>query len=95
MLDKVRIISAEEVNKVLSMKLAIEQMRSAFIQFSTGKAANPIRTAIEFSPEKGNVLFMPSYLAETGKTGVKVITLLKENYKRNLPFIHILRTWFY
>jgi len=89
-LDKVRIINAGEVKQVLSMEKAIEGMRSAFIQFSTGKAVNPVRTNISFAPSEGDALFMPSYLSGDKKAGVKAITLIRDNYKRDLPFIHAL-----
>lgn len=87
-MDQIRIITAEEIKQVLTMGDAVAAMEEAFAQFSTGKASNPLRTNIQMPEFKGDALIMPSYIAGTGRIGVKAITLMKENFKLNLPFIH-------
>lgn len=87
-MDRLKVFNADDVNKILSISRAIDAMHDAFIQFSTGKAANPVRTGIELKASNGDILFMPSYLENDKKAGVKIISCMKDNPGKGLPFIH-------
>lgn len=86
-MTKLKVFNAGDVNKILSISRAIVAMHDAFIQFSTGKAANPVRTNIELKASNGDILFMPSYLENDKKAGIKIISCMKDNPKIGLPFI--------
>ncbi len=87
-MEEIRIITAEDIKSVLTMDAVIAAMEEAFAQYSTGKAANPLRTNIQMPEFNGDALFMPAYLAGSKRIGIKAISLMKENYKISLPFIH-------
>lgn len=82
---QIRILSADDVKKVLSMTKAIGAMSSAYGQLSSGQAKVPIRSQI--STDKGDTLFMPAYLSETHDLGIKVVSIYGDNPSKGLPRI--------
>ena len=84
---KLRFLSAADVVRALPMKDAVEAMRDAFRQLSTGKAVMPPRTQIETSDPPGDALFMPSYIPGARRLGVKIVTLFGSNAALGLPRI--------
>lgn len=79
--------SKEDIRKRVSMSRAIDMMRAAFLQLSSGGAVVPVRTVIESRDHNGRVLFMPSYSAEFGLFGLKMVTVFHNNEAINLPAI--------
>ncbi len=86
-MTSLRVLSAEQIRKAVSMKEIINEMEVAFTELSADRAKMPIRAHIEIEQPSGTALFMPSYLAPTAKIGVKTVTLFDDNRKSNLPFI--------
>ena len=82
-----RFFSADAVRKALPMAEAIEAMKTAFAQLSSGQAVLPPRTRLDVADHRGTALFMPAYLPDPGLIGVKIITLFDGNAERNLPRI--------
>jgi ornithine cyclodeaminase/alanine dehydrogenase-like protein (mu-crystallin family) len=82
---QIRILSADDVKKVLPMPKAIDAMRTAYGQLSSGQAKVPIRSQI--STDKGDTLFMPAYLSETHDLGIKVVSIYGDNPGKGLPRI--------
>ncbi len=76
------------------MPEAIEAMRRAFIQLSSGQAQVPQRLRVSIPNVDGNTLFMPVYLPESGFLGLKVVTLYKNNPDRGMPMTDALVTVF-
>ncbi len=58
----IRILSREDVRQALPMRQAIEAMKAAFAQLSTGQADVPLRVALNVPRHNGITLFMPAYL---------------------------------
>jgi len=85
-----RFLSAREVRDALPMVEAIESMREAFIQLSSGQAEVPLRTQIETPDGKGTALFMPAHLPALGQMGMKIVTLHDKNPGKGLPRIQAL-----
>ena len=85
------ILTAEEVQKALPMKAAIEAMKRAYASLSDGKAKVPLRTRLSVPPQDAVSLFMPAYVqAEGGDAlAVKVVSLFPKNpeRERSLAFI--------
>lgn len=83
-----RILSRQDVEKVLDMKDTIDILEKAFRDLATGNAVMPQRTPIA-SPDYGGVaLFMPAYLKGMGALGAKVVTVFKDNpSKYSLPTV--------
>ena len=74
---KIRILTAEDVQRALPMDRAIAAVRSAFGQFSGGQANVPLRS--RFHTDKGVTLIMPAHLKQTGDV------VLGENGLYRLP----------
>jgi len=67
------------------MSGAIEAMRTAFAQLSSGEAVVPDRIAV--STEEGISLFMPGYLPREGYLAAKVVSVYAGNPSVGLPVI--------
>ena len=83
-----KLLSKEDVKKVLNMNDTIEILEKAFVDLSNNLAVMPQRTPITAPEYKGLALFMPAYLKGIGAMGTKVVTVYKENLPNyNLPTI--------
>ncbi len=81
-----KLLSKEDVMKVLTMKDTIEILEQAFKDFSNDDAIMPQRTLITAPDHNGLALFMPAYLKGMGALGTKVVTVYKDNpVKYNIP----------
>ena len=81
-----KLLSKNDVIKVLNMNDTIDILEKAFSDLSNGKAVMPQRTPITSPENNGLALFMPAYLKGMGALGTKVVTVYKDNpAKFNLP----------
>jgi ornithine cyclodeaminase/alanine dehydrogenase-like protein (mu-crystallin family) len=87
---KIRCLSAEDVEKTLSMAEAIRAVKEAFLQLSSGQAIVPLRTPVELTDRSGGALFMPVYLPGSEQIGLKAVSVFPENPRKKLPVIHAL-----
>jgi ornithine cyclodeaminase len=85
---ELRLLTGDEVRQSLPMASAIEAMKIAYIQLSTGQADVPLRTRIDLPRVEGSALFMPAYLRETGQLAIKYVSVFPQNTKQELPTIH-------
>ena len=46
---EIRVLGAEEMSQALEMKSLIEEMKTAFLELSSGRAKMPLRTRINLS----------------------------------------------
>jgi ornithine cyclodeaminase len=86
---KLRLLSAADMVKALPMAEAIEGMKGAYAQLSTGQARMPLRSRIDI-PAMGSSLVMPAYLEQNGALAVKVVSVFPQNTEIGLPIIHAL-----
>jgi alanine dehydrogenase len=86
----IRILSREDVQQALPMGQAIEAMKAAFAQLSTGRADVPLRAALQVAQHNGVTLFMPAYLAADDQMAVKIVSVFNDNPAQGLPLIHAL-----
>ncbi len=86
----IRFLSGEDVRNSLPMAEAIEIMKRAFAQLSSGQVSLPPRTQLDLSGQRGIALFMPSYSPAAERVGIKIITLCGDNPPRGLPRIQAL-----
>jgi len=86
---KLRLLSAADVVKALPMAEAIEGLKGAYAQLSTGQAIMPLRSRIDV-PEGGSSLVMPAYLEQNGALAVKVVSVFPQNGEMGVPIIHAL-----
>ena len=87
---KLRILSCEDVRRALPMRQAIEAMKGAFAQLSTGQADVPLRVALNVPRHHGVTLFMPAYLADDDQMAIKIVSVFDDNPAQGLPLIHAL-----
>ena len=87
---KIRILSAKDVRQALKMRDAIEAMKGALKQLSTGNADMPVRASLEVPRHNGLALFMPAYLSTDDVMAVKIASVFNDNPAKGLPLIHAL-----
>lgn len=88
MAQEVRFLSADDVARALPMAEAVEGMKAAYAQLSTGQADMPLRARVQ--GDGGVTLVMPAHLQQSAALGVKVVSVFPQNTARGLPIIHAL-----
>ena len=81
----IRILSSDDVKAALPIPKAIEIMKHAFGQLSTGKATVPLRSKI--SSDKGDTRLMPAYLHGSQDLGIKIVSIYKDNPSKDIPTV--------
>jgi alanine dehydrogenase len=87
---RIKLLSHQDVQKIVTMSQAIESIKQAFISLSLGETILPLRTQIPVQEQKGTTLFMPAYLPSVESLGVKIVSVFPKNIESNLPTIHAL-----
>ena len=85
---EIRILSGAEVRRALPMADAIDGMKSAFAQLSTGKAVVPLRGRVDVARHQGTTLVMPAFLQDTDDLAVKVVSIFPTNATRGEPVVY-------
>lgn len=80
-----KLLTRSETQRALSMREAIEVVKRAFAELSTGKANSPLRTAVPLPNHDGLTLFMPAYLGESDALAVKIVSIHQRNPERDCP----------
>lgn len=83
------LLSAADVVEALPMAEAIEGLKAAYAQLSTGRAIMPLRSRIDV-PGMGTSLVMPAYLEQNAALAVKVVSVFPQNVERDLPVVNAL-----
>lgn len=81
----IRVLSASDVRVALPMPIAIEAMKSAFSQFSSGDATVPLRSRLH--TDKGVTLLMSAFLRRSRDLAVKVVSVFGDNPSLGLPTV--------
>ena len=79
------ILTEQDVRAVLSMPDLIDAMQRTLAAYSTGRAAQPLRTVIEVGADKSFFGVMPASLPDTPALGTKLVTVYGGNPARGLP----------
>jgi alanine dehydrogenase len=87
---RLRTLTANDIRRALPMSTAIEAMKEAFAQLSTGKAEMPLRGRIDLPAADGFSLFMPAMLSQSNDLAIKIVSVFPSNPSRGLPTIHAL-----
>ena len=80
----VRVISGEQVRRLVPMSDCVERMRAALMALAGGDAVQPLRSATWLPDRRGLLGVMPGYLGEPAALGVKVVTVFPDNHARGL-----------
>jgi ornithine cyclodeaminase len=92
-MGKLRVLSGADVRLAVTMAEAIEAVREAYVQLSSGQAVVPLRTPVpvrEGRERAGVTLFMPAYLSSSEALGAKIVSVFPGNVHHGLPTIHAL-----
>lgn len=79
------ILTRADVERVLTMSMAIEGCRRAYIAVSQKQATVPERHAVHVPECDGDMLVMSGYLPGFPSLGLKVVSTFTQNRKYNLP----------
>ncbi|HYG59538.1 MAG TPA: ornithine cyclodeaminase family protein [Symbiobacteriaceae bacterium] len=74
-----RILTAADQQRVVTMPEAMEAVTHALIEYSAGRADSPVRTAIPVPGSGGTSLFMPALVEQAGGLGVKFVSVFPRN----------------
>lgn len=80
------ILNRNDVKTLVPMADAIELMKIAFTELSTGRAQSPLRTAVPVA-EGSVMLVMPAFVPAAGALGFKVVSVFEGNRQLGLPTI--------
>ncbi len=83
-----KLLNRSEVQRALSMREAVEVVKRAFAELSSGNAKSPLRASVALPNHDGLTLFMPAYLSESDALAVKIASIHDRNPKCGLPRIH-------
>ncbi len=86
-MSRLQILSAKDVRQCVSMPDAIELMRGAFADLSSGTTIIPQRIVMEMPEEKSRAIIMPAYAQTRKRHSTKIVTLSGNNTAKGLPFI--------
>src|SRR5438309_8541524 len=81
--DQPLFLSEEQVRQHLHMAELIPAMEKALIEFSAGKATQPVRSVINVDPPGGFLGLMPAHTADG--LGLKAVTFYPSNAERGIP----------
>ena len=76
----VRIVSAEEVERLLPMAQAIDVMEDVFRTLARGDAVQPLRSMVWLPERRGLLGLMPAYLGAPSLLGLKAVTVMPGNH---------------
>jgi len=83
-----RLLTRSDIQQSISMREAVEVVKRAFGELSTGRADIPLRTVLSLPKHDGVTLFMPGYLSDSESLAVKVVSVHNRNPERHLPLIN-------
>lgn len=81
---KIRILSADDVARLLPMRDCIEVMEQALAKFARGEAVQPVRLSLSTTDGSGILALMPAQLTDIG-LGYKAVTIFGGNAELGLP----------
>jgi ornithine cyclodeaminase len=92
-----RVLSADDIRRAVSVAAAVDAVADAFVQLTTGRANVPLRVPIAQPAHDSHTFFMPALLTGIPEQpsqpalGLKVVSVYPHNAERHdLPTIHAL-----
>ena len=82
-MPEVKLLSRSDVEKVLTMKGAIDILEKAFLDFAAKNVVMPVRTPIKNPAANGLALFMPAFIPGLSALGAKIVTVYPDNPKKH------------
>ena len=79
------LLDEDDIRSLLTMPDLIAAMRPAMIEYSTGRARQPLRTVLELGENRSIFASMPASLHDPAAVGTKLVTVFPANHARGLP----------
>ena len=79
------LISRQDIQKVFTMRDAVEADKRAFQMLAEGAVDVPLRTNIQAPSADGCFLFMPAYAESMGAASLKIINVFPHNAEHGKP----------
>lgn len=79
------LLSDTDVERLLTMREAIDAVERAFGEYAKGSVLMPSRSTLMLDRFGGSISLMPSYLEETDALATKIISIYPQNPERGLP----------
>ena len=79
------LLKREDIDRVFTMRDAIDAVKKAFELMCEGGCDAPLRTNIQVPAYDASILAMPAYAAELDAMSIKVISLFPHNIEKGLP----------
>jgi ornithine cyclodeaminase/alanine dehydrogenase-like protein (mu-crystallin family) len=76
----VRVISQDDVERLLPMAECIELVERALVETSRGGAVLPLRQAVWMPDRTGMIGLMPGWLGEPASLGIKIVSIFPGNH---------------
>lgn len=86
-MQKIRILSAADIKKVMSMKDAIAADKVALQVYSEKKCNIPLRANLNIPEYDGQSLYMYGYVAPAKASGVKIVSVYPHNIEKGLTSV--------
>jgi ornithine cyclodeaminase/alanine dehydrogenase-like protein (mu-crystallin family) len=80
-----RLLTENDVKRVLSMDDLIEAMAGALARFSSGQVVQPVRSVLQVGRDQAYFGVMPAFVDAPAALGAKLVTLFTRNAERGLP----------
>lgn len=84
---KIKVINKAQMEKVFSMKEAIEGDKLALKLYSEGGSDIPLRANLNVDKFEGQSLYMPGYAEGASALGVKIVSVYPNNIQKGLPSV--------
>lgn len=78
-------LSKRDIRELVSMREAVDLMKTAFLELSEGRAVVPLRSSVEVMPERATTLLMPAFMPGIHALGFKVVSIFQDNPAKGLP----------
>lgn len=76
------LLTKKDIQKVFTMKDAVEADKQAFAIYSDGRSDVPLRVNVGVPKYEGQTLFMPGYVGELDSMGVKIVSVFPRNAEK-------------
>lgn len=80
-----RIVSTEEIKRVLDFSRLVPALERGFIDYSQGRARSAPITNIDFPEANGEMHIKPGYLMSNNDACVKIVTCFYDNPSKGMP----------
>lgn len=83
----ITVLTKHEMERIFTMREAIEGDEEALALYSAGGSDIPLRTNLAIKKYEGNSLYMPGYAADANALGVKIVSVYPHNTAKGLTSV--------